>query len=193
MTQTGADLPVVVGLSGASGAVYGIEILRALKALGIPRHLIVSEWAERTIAIETDTAPDDVRALADVVHPNTDMAAQVSSGSFRTRGMVVAPCSVKTLSAIANGYAATLIARAADVTLKERRPLVLMFREAPLHKGHIDLMAKAADLGAILLPPMPAFYNRPQTIDDIVRHSVGKALDLLGVPHALSDRWNGPK
>lgn len=192
MIDPSAAHPVVVGMSGATGAIYGIEILRALKGIGIPRHLVVSEWAARTIAIETDLALDDVHALADVVHANTDLAAAISSGSFRTRGMVVAPCSVKTLSAIANGHTDNLLARAADVTLKERRPLVVMFREAPLHKGHIELMAKVADLGAILLPPMPAFYNRPRDIADIVRHSVGRALDLLGIEHAIGARWDGP-
>lgn len=192
MTSAKPALPVVVGMSGASGAVYGIALLRALKALGVPRHLVVSEWAARTIALETDDTLEDVHALADTVHANRDLAAAIASGSFRSRGMVVAPCSVKTLSAIANSYDETLIARAADVMLKERRPLVLMVRESPLHKGHIELMAKAADLGAILLPPMPAFYNRPRGIDDIVRHTVGKALDLLGIENALCDRWSGP-
>jgi flavin prenyltransferase len=181
--------PLVVGVSGATGAVYGIETLRILKELGIPRHLVISEWGAQTIGIETDMPLEEVRGLADAVYSNKDLAAPISSGSFLTRGMVVAPCSVKTLSSIANGMTSTLIARAADVTLKERRRLVLVFREAPLHKGHIDLMARAADIGAVILPPMPAFYNRPQSIDDIVHHTVGKILDLFGIEHAVGRRW----
>lgn len=181
--------PLLVGISGATGVVYGVEILRALKALGLPRHLILSEWGAQTLTIETDLAVDDLRALADTVYSNKDLAAAVSSGSFPTCGMVIAPCSIKTLSGIANSYTHNLMIRAADVTLKERRPLVLVVREAPLHKGHLELMARAADLGAVILPPMPAFYNHPKTIDDIVRHTVGKALDQFGISHDISDRW----
>ncbi len=183
--------PLIVAITGATGVVYGIEVLKALKRLGCPRHLVISEAALRALAIETDHAADDVRALADAVHSNRDMAAPVSSGSFRTRGMIVAPCTVKTLSAIAHSYADTLVARAADVTLKERRPLVLMVRETPLHKGHLELMVRAADLGAVIMPPVPAFYHRPRTIDDLVRQSVGRALDLLGLDHDLVRRWQG--
>ncbi len=184
-------LPLIVGISGATGVVHGVEMLKVLKDLGHPVHLILSEMGARTITIETDDALDDVRALAAVVHNVKDLSASVASGSFQTRGMVVAPCSIKTLSGIANGFAHNLLIRAADVTLKERRPLVLMVRETPLHKGHLEMMAKAADLGAVILPPMPAFYHRPETITDIVHQSIGRALDHLGVEHRLFQRWQG--
>jgi len=183
--------PVLVGISGATGVIHGVEILRALKELGQPAHLILSEWGAQTLGIETDMTLDEVRSLADEVYSNKDLAAAVSSGSFKTRGMVIAPCSVKTLSGIANSFTTNLMIRAADVTLKERRPLLLVFRETPLHKGHLDLLSRAADMGATILPPMPAFYNRPRTIGDIVRHTVGKVLDQLGLEHDLSDRWIG--
>ncbi len=185
------NLPLIVGISGASGAIYGVETLRALKELEIPAHLIVSETGARTLALETDLSLDDVHALAETTYSVKDLGAAVASGSFRARAMVVAPCSIKSLSAIANSYAANLMARAADVTLKERRPLVLMVRETPLHKGHLDMMAKAAGIGAVILPPMPAFYTKPETITDIVRHTVGRALDLCGVEHDLIERWSG--
>lgn len=181
--------PLVVAITGASGAVYGIETLKALKAAKVPAHLVLSSAALETIKLETDATAKAVRALAHAVYEENDIAAAISSGSFKTQGMLIAPCSVKTLSAIANSFADNLIARAADVTLKERRRLVLMFRETPLHKGHIDLMAKATDIGAILLPPMPAFYHQPKTAMDIVHQSVGKALDLFGVEHDLFKRW----
>lgn len=184
------SLPLVVGITGASGIVYGIETLRALRTLKIPTHLVISEAAAQTLKYESDLSLADVRALADVVHSNKDIAASISSGSFLTRGMIVAPCSIKTLSAIANSYDADLITRAADVTLKERRPLVLMVRETPLHKGHLNLMSRAADYGAIILPPMPAFYHKPKTIQDIVDQGVGRALDQLGITHALFPRWD---
>jgi flavin prenyltransferase len=184
-------LPLVVGISGATGVVYGIELLRVLKRQGQPTHLILSEMAARTIAIETELSVDEIRAMADVVHSNKDLAAAVSSGSFRTQGMVVAPCSVKTLSGIANGFSNNLLIRAADVTLKERRPLVLVFRETPLHAGHLRLMLRAVDIGAVLMPPMPAFYHRPKSIDDIVRQTVGRVLDQLGIDHDLGERWSG--
>ena len=184
--------PVVVGITGATGIVYGVELLRCLKEMGQPAHLIVSEWGARTLSLETDFTIDEVRGLAAEVYGNKDLAAAVSSGSFATRGMVIAPCSIKTLSGIANSYTETLMIRAADVTLKERRPLILAVREAPLHKGHLELMTRAADLGAIILPPVPAFYTRPKTVEDIVRHTVGRILDHLGIEHALSERWTGP-
>ncbi len=183
--------PILVGISGATGAIYGVETLRALKAMGQPAHLILSEWGAQTIAQETDFTLDEVRSLADKVYSNKDMAAAISSGSFVTRGMVIAPCSVKTLSGIANSFTYNLLIRAADVTLKERRPLVLVFREAPLHKGHLDLLSRAVGMGSILLPPMPAFYNKPTSIDDIVRHTVGKILDQFGFEHDLMKRWTG--
>ncbi|MGO9773074.1 MAG: UbiX family flavin prenyltransferase [Roseiarcus sp.] len=184
-------LPLVVAISGASGVIYGVEMLRALKELGQETHLILSEAACMNLAIETNYSLDDVKSLANVVYSNKDVGASVASGSFRTRGMIVAPCTIKTLSAIANSFTANLIARAADVTLKERRTLVLMVRETPLHKGHLDLMSRAADYGAVILPPMPAFYHHPETIMDIVHQSIGKALDHVGVEHDLFKRWTG--
>jgi flavin prenyltransferase len=181
---------IIVGISGASGVIYGVRLLEALKtADGIEAHLVMSPSAERTILEETDLTIEQVRSLADVVHAHADIGAAISSGSFRTGGMIVAPCSIKSLSGIVNSYNDNLLTRAADVCLKERRPLVLMVREAPLHLGHIELLARATQYGATILPPAPAFYSRPKTIDDIVDHSVGKALDLLGVPHELMKRW----
>lgn len=185
-------LPIVVGITGATGVVYGVELLKALKDLQIPTHLVVSETGIRTLALELDMAPAEVRALARVSHSNKDLAAAVASGSFQTAGMIIAPCSVKTLSGVANGYSENLIIRAADVTLKERRPLVLMVRETPLHLGHLRLMTRAAEIGAIILPPMPAFYHRPASLDDVIRQGVGRALDQLGIAHDLCRRWTGP-
>lgn len=185
------SLPLVVAITGATGVIYGIEVLRALKAVDVPTHLVLSESAIRNISLETDYSLEQVRSLADKVHNNKDIGAAVASGSFRARGMVVAPCSIKTLSAVANSFNYNLVVRAADVTLKERRPLVLMVRETPLHKGHLDLMSKVSELGGIILPPMPAFYHAPQTIMDIIHQSVGKALDLFGIEHALFERWTG--
>lgn len=185
------NLPVVVGISGASGAIYGIETLKALRKSGHESHLIISSAAARIIAMETDFSLDDVRALAGRTHAAGDVGASVASGSFLTKGMIVAPCSIKTLSGIANSYADSLLVRAADVTLKERRPLVLMVRETPLHIGHLKLMEKALGLGALILPPMPAFYMKPESITDIIRHSVARALDHLGVEHDLAPRWDG--
>jgi len=186
------SLPVVVAITGATGVVYGIEMLRVLKTLNIPTHLVISENGARTIELETGVSVKDVRALATETHSVRDVAANIASGSFRTKGMIVAPCSIKSLSGIANAFSNNLVIRAADVTLKEKRPLVLMVREAPLHKGHLQLMAKAADLGAIINPPMPAFYNHPQNINDQVRHIVGRTLDLLGIENDIVDRWQGP-
>lgn len=183
--------PLIVGITGATGVIYGAELLRALRELQIPTHLILSDSAERNFAIETQYTADEVRAMADVVYDNKDVGAAVASGSFRTRGMIIAPCTVKTLSAVANSFTFNLLIRAADVTLKERRPLVMMVRETPLHKGHLELMVRAADLGAVILPPMPAFYHAPQTILDIVHQSIGKALDQVGIEHNLFRRWTG--
>lgn len=184
-------LPVLVGISGATGVIYAVELLRALKQLGQPVHLIVSEMGARTLAIETDMSLDGLRGLADVTYSNKDLAAAVSGGSFRTAGMVIAPCSVKTLSGIANSFSVNLMIRAADVTLKERRPLILLFRETPLHVGHLRLMLQAAEMGAVIMPPLPAFYMRPQTIAEIVQQTVGRALDHLGIEHQLIPRWSG--
>ncbi|MDP7599975.1 MAG: UbiX family flavin prenyltransferase [Rhodospirillales bacterium] len=183
--------PLVVAVTGATGVIYGVELLKVLKELGEETHLILSESAGRNLKIETEYELDDVRALADVVYSNKDIGAAVASGSFLTRGMVVAPCTIKSLSAIANSYNDNLVARAADVTLKEKRRLVLMVRETPLHKGHLDLMSRAADLGATILPPMPSFYHGPQTIQDIINQSIGKVLDQFSIEHNLFRRWKG--
>lgn len=186
------DHPFIVAITGASGVIYGIETLRAMKQIGQPTHLVLSEVGQRTIQLETDIEIAEVKALATKVHNVKDQAAAISSGSFKTRGMVVAPCSIKTLSGIANSFTYNLVIRAADVTLKERRPLILMVRETPLHKGHLDLMVRAADMGAIIAPPMPAFYQKPENVTDIVRQSVGRTLDQLGLEHELIARWRGP-
>lgn len=185
---------IVVGISGASGAIYGIRTLLALRAATeVEVHLVVSSGAMATIEYETDTTVADVRALAHVVHDEKDLAAPLASGTFITHGMVVAPCSIRTLSSVANSLNDNLITRAADVHLKERRPLVLMVRETPLHAGHLRLMREASLAGATILPPVPGFYVRPKTIEQLVDHSVGKALDQLGVEHSLFRRWNGPE
>jgi 4-hydroxy-3-polyprenylbenzoate decarboxylase len=183
--------PLIVAITGATGVIYGVELLRVLQRLNVQTHLILSEAAIRNLGIETEVTARDVRALADVVYSNKDIGAAVASGSFRTHGMIVAPCTVKTLSKIANCCSDNLIVRAADVTLKERRTLVLMVRETPLHKGHLALMTSAADMGAVILPPLPAFYHMPQEIMDIIHQSVGKALDQVGIEHDLFRRWSG--
>jgi 4-hydroxy-3-polyprenylbenzoate decarboxylase len=181
---------LIVGISGASGAVYGIRALQVLRDIaGIETHLVLSPSAKRTIVEETDWEAPAVEALADVVHSHRDIGAAIASGSFQTIGMLVAPCSIKSLSGIVNSYADNLLTRAADVCLKERRRLVLLVRETPLHLGHIELLGQAARYGAVVLPPMPAFYNRPQTVDDIVNHTIGKALDQFEIPHQLFKRW----
>jgi len=185
------SLPLVVGITGASGVIYGVELLKVLKDTDIETHVILSEAAGRNLAIETNYSLADVRELADVVHSNKDLGAAVASGSFLTRGMVVAPCTIKTLSGVAHSYSDNLIIRAADVTLKERRPLVMMVRETPLHKGHLEMMARCADLGATILPPMPAFYHGPQDLQDIINQSIGKVLDQVGIEHDLFERWEG--
>ncbi len=185
------SLPLLVGVTGATGIIYAVELLKALRQLAVPAHLIVSEMGVRTLALETDLALEDLRALADATYSNRDLAAAPASGSFRTRGMVIAPCSVKSLSGIANAYTTTLLVRAADVTLKERRPLVLLFRETPLHPGHLRLLSQAAEAGAVIMPPLPAFYTRPQTIGDLVRHTVGRVLDQVGIEQDLAARWTG--
>jgi 4-hydroxy-3-polyprenylbenzoate decarboxylase len=183
--------PIIVAITGATGVVYGVEMLRVLKALGVETHLILSEAAVTNLAIETKYTVAEVRGLASVVYNNKDVGAAPASGSFRTSGMVVAPCTVKTLSAIANSFTYNLVVRAADVTIKEGRKLVLMVRETPLHKGHLQLMLRAAELGAVILPPMPAFYHKPETIMDLVHQSIGKALDQVGIEHDLFERWAG--
>ncbi len=180
---------LVIGMTGASGVIYGIRLLETLRTSDIETHLILSEMAGKNILLETSYAVEDVHRLASRVYPASDLAAPVSSGSFMTDGMAIVPCTVKTLSAVAHSYNDNLIVRAADVSLKERRPLVLVVRETPLHKGHLDLMRRVAGLGGIILPPIPAFYHGPKTIEDIVDHTVGKMLDLLHVDHNLYKRW----
>lgn len=191
MRESVGQLPLVLGISGASGVIYGVEALKVLRDLGHPCHLILSEAGARNLAIETDYTVEQVKAMAAKVYEVGDVGAAVASGSFRHRGMLVAPCTIKTLSAIANSFNYNLLIRAADVCLKERRPLVLMVRETPLHKGHLELMSKAADMGAVILPPVPAFYHKPQSIMDLIHQSIGKALDLLGIEHDLFRRWDG--
>jgi 4-hydroxy-3-polyprenylbenzoate decarboxylase len=181
---------IIVGLSGSSGVIYGIRTLAHLRAMAnVETHLIMSEGARITVPIETTYGVDEVRALADVVHRPDNLAATISSGSYLTDGMIVIPCSVKSLSAIVNSFADNLLARAADVCLKEKRKLVLVVRETPLHKGHLELMVKAADLGALILPPMPAFYHKPETIEDIIDQTIGKVFDYLELDHHLFRRW----
>ena len=183
---------IVVGISGASGAVYGVRLLQALQGMaGVESHLVVSDAGWRTLRHELALAPAAVQALADVAHELDDVGAAIASGSFAAHGMVVAPCSMRTLAAIAQAQSDNLLTRAADVMLKERRRLVLLTRESPLHLGHLRNMVAATELGAIVCPPVPAFYQRPGTVDEIVLHSVARALDLLGLPHDLAPRWQG--
>jgi flavin prenyltransferase len=184
-----ASPPLIVGISGASGAIYGVRLLEALHGSKIPAHLVVSKSAALTLKEEMGLAIEKVRALAHATYQNTDIGAAISSGSFKTRGMVIIPCSIRTLSDIAYGTTDSLLSRAADVTLKERRRLVLVVREAPLHAGHLRSMLAATEAGAIIVPPVPAFYPRPQTIDDIVNHTVGRCLDLFDLDVGLVKRW----
>lgn len=185
---------LIVAITGASGAIYGIRILETLaKDRSIESHLVMSPAGRATIAQETDWAVKDVEALASVVHPPGNIGASIASGSFETLGMIVAPCSIKTLSAVANCYSNDLIARAADVQLKEGRPVLLMVRETPLHQGHLRLMSEAASHGAILFPPVPAFYGRPKTLDDLVNATVGRALARMGIRNELYFEWLGMK
>ena len=182
---------LIIGISGASGVVYGIRMLELLRDTGVQSHLVMSRSAEMTLAYETDLKPKDIRALAKVNHSNADIGASISSGSFHTIGMAVTPCSIKTMSEIATGVTSSLLSRAADVVLKERRRLVLAVRETPLHGGHLRTMTQLADMGAIIAPIMPAFYNRPKTIDDIINHTVGRLLDLFGLDLPVVKRWRG--
>ena len=185
---------LIVGMSGASGVIYGIRLLEALKEESdVKTHLVMSDSAKMNINLETDWSVKDVQALADHLHSNRDISASIASGSFGTDGMIVAPCAVKTLSAITNSYADSLIVRAADVVLKECRRLVLVPRETPLHTGHCELLYRASQLGAIIAPPMPAHYIKPQTVDDLVNHHVGRILDLFGIDCGFVQRWKGPQ
>jgi 4-hydroxy-3-polyprenylbenzoate decarboxylase len=180
---------VVVGITGASGAVYGLTALKALRVAGVETHLVVSRSAQITMAHETEVRPSDLASLADVLYRVDDIGAAISSGSFRTEGMIIAPCSVRSLSEIATGVTSSLLTRAADVVLKERRKLILLVRETPFHLGHLRSMAQVTEMGAIVMPPVPAFYIRPATLQDVVDHSVGRALDLLGLDTNLVSRW----
>ena len=182
---------VVVAITGASGAIFGIRLLERLKEFDVEVHLIVSSWGSRTIRHETDFSLKQTLELADVVHKSGDLGAKVSSGSFVTRGMIIAPCSVKTLAAVASGFANDLVSRAADVTLKERRRLVLMVRESPLSEIHLGNMLKLAQMGASIVPPMPAFYDRPQSLDDMVDHVITRVLDQVGLHSESTSRWDG--
>ena len=182
---------LIVGISGASGAILGIRILEALKSTGVETHLVVTPAAQEAILRETDWKIKDVFSLADVAYEHTEISAAISSGSFTTMGMVVMPCSIKTLSAIANSYNSNLLVRAADVTLKERRPLVLVVRETPLHYGHLRLMTLATKAGATIYPPVPAFYTRPRNVGDIIDNLVGRILQHLGIENDLHKEWEG--
>ena len=184
---------LIVGLAGASGAIYGIRLLEVLRAKSeIETHLVITKPAERTIAEETSYRVAEVREMASKVHPLTDIGASIASGSFRTVGMVVIPCSIHTVSAIAYCQSDNLLTRAADVVLKEGRKLVLVVRETPLHRGHLKAMLAAAEAGAVILPPVPAFYSQPKTVEDIVDHTVGRVLDQFGLEHDLVRRWGEP-
>ncbi|HKU66915.1 MAG TPA: UbiX family flavin prenyltransferase [Candidatus Baltobacteraceae bacterium] len=183
---------IVIGVSGASGSIYGFRALEALRSAGVETHLVLSEQARRTIELETNKSVADFEALAHAVHHDADLAASISSGSFVTDGMIVIPCSIKSASAIAYSINSNLLVRAADVCLKERRKLVLVVRETPLHAGHLRTLTQLAEIGAVILPPMPAMYAKPQSVDDIVNHTVGKALDQFGIEHALFKRWESP-
>jgi 4-hydroxy-3-polyprenylbenzoate decarboxylase len=182
---------LVIGISGASGAIYGIRALELLKKTDIETHLVMSKSAEMTIVYETKYKPKDIRALASVNHPTADIGASISSGSFATMGMIVVPCSIRTMSEIATGVTSSLVSRAADVALKEKRRLVLAVRETPLHGGHLRTMTTLADIGAIVAPIVPAFYNKPKTVDDIINHTVGRLLDLFGIDTKTVKRWQG--
>jgi 4-hydroxy-3-polyprenylbenzoate decarboxylase len=183
---------LVIGITGASGAVYGIRLLELLReAPGVEPHVIVSDSAKRTILEETDVSVAEVEALGARRYSNRDIGAAVASGSFKTEGMVIAPCSIKTASAVAHCAADTLIARAADVTLKEGRPLILLVRETPLHLGHLRVLTALAEMGAVILPPIPAFYHRPKQIDDLINHTLARVLDRLGIAQTLVPEWQG--
>ncbi len=183
------DKRIIIGIAGASGVIYGVRLLSLLKEKGYETHLIISDAGKRNIEIETSYGPGEVEEMADYIYDNRDVGAAMASGSFLTGGMVVAPCTIKTLSGIANSYTNNLLVRAADVTLKEKRKLVLVVRETPLHKGHLRLMTMAADMGAHILPPVPSFYHQPKTIDDIINQTIGKIFDYLGIDHSLFKRW----
>jgi len=189
MRQTGGHPRLIVGISGASGIVYGARLLRLLQPLPVETHLVVSKSAEVTLALETDLKAADLRELSDAVHPIGDMAASISSGSFQTMGMIVAPCSIRSMAEIATGATTSLLTRAADVVLKERRRLVLMVRETPLHTGHLRTMTALSEMGAVIAPPVPAFYAKPQSLDEMVDQTLGRMLDLFGLDAGTVRRW----
>ena len=180
---------IVIGIAGASGVTYGIQLLHLLKDKDFETHLVISDGGKKNIEIETPYKAGEVEAMADRVYDNGDVGAPIASGSFLTKGMIVIPCTIKTLSGIANSYNTNLLLRAADVTLKEKRKLVLVVRETPLHKGHLRLMTLAADMGAHILPPIPSFYHQPKTIEDIINQTIGKIFDYMGIEHNLFRRW----
>lgn len=182
---------IIVGISGASGVIYGIRLLEVLKESEVETRLVLTSAAKKNILIETTFTVKDVEGLASKVHDIKYLAAPISSGSFKTDGMVIAPCTIKTLSGVAHSYNENLLIRAADVTLKERRKLILVVRETPLHKGHLVLMSKVVELGGVILPPIPAFYHFPRMIKDLIDHTVGKVLDIMGIEHSLYKRWEG--
>jgi len=182
---------LVVGISGASGAIYGVRMLEMLKKTDIETHLVMSKSAEMTLVYETSYKPKDIRELASVNHPMADIGASISSGSFQTMGMIVVPCSIRTMSEIATGVTSSLLSRAADVVLKEKRRLVLAVRETPLHGGHLRTLTTLSDIGAIIAPIVPALYNKPKTVDDIINHTVGRLLDLLDIETEMVKRWQG--
>ena len=184
---------IVVGLAGSSAPIYGIRTLEALKEAGVETHLVVSDGAKRTIPLETHWTVKKIEALATVVYANSELAASISSGSFQTDGMIIAPCSMKTLAGIAHSYSQDLLVRAADVTLKERRKLVLVPRETPLHLGHLRNMVLVTEMGAVILPPVPAFYHQPKTVEDLIDQTVGKILDQFHIEHTLFRRWRTPE
>jgi len=191
MTEGQNAKRIVVGITGASGVAYGIRALELLRAAGVEIHLIISSAANITISQETEWNPNDILALADYHYSPKNIGAAIASGSFMTQGMIVAPCSIKTLSAIANSYTDNLITRAADVTLKEGRPLLLAVREAPFHRGHLRLMSLAAEAGAIIFPPIPYFYGKAQTVDEMITGTVGRMLARIGIPNQAYTRWGG--
>jgi len=184
-------MKIIVAVTGATGTIYGVRILQRLRDAGVETHLVISRWGARTLIHETPYSREQVEAMATVSYAPGDMGAAISSGSFRTDGMVIAPCSAKTLAAIAHGFGENLVHRAADVILKERRKLVLMVREAPLSDIHLENMLKLSRMGAVVLPPMPAFYNHPRSVDDVVEHSVSRVLDQFGLDVSGVERWSG--
>jgi flavin prenyltransferase len=190
--ETNARRRLIVGISGASGVIYGARLLELLRPLAVETHLVISRTADVTLAVETDLKPATVRDRADVVHANNDMAAPISSGSFKTMGMVVAPCSIRSMAEIASGVTTTLLSRAADVVLKERRRLVLLVRETPLHTGHLRTMTALSEMGAVIAPPVPAFYAKPQTLDEMIDQTLGRILDLFDLETGLVRRWGEP-